>query len=340
MNSDDDAVLEATEAWFLRHGLPYFVESERAVAQRGLRRGRIAAVLAAALLAGAGVGILLGWLVRDTSLGNGAGTGTGAGLAVAGVVVASYAATALRLKTVALWAVARTLRSLGLLFPLVTRALPLLLLFITFLFINAEVWQVASSLDGGVLWVTVMFFAVLAVGFLLVRLPEELDRVDHDMHGDRLLDSVRGTPVESAARELAEANETLPDDDDERHVSGFQRANLILVLLVSQAVQVLLLALAVLTFFLIFGGVAMHPDVIESWIGRAPHAFEQVPTLSVELLQVSIFLAAFSGLYFTVYAVTDETYREQFFTAVTDELEQAVGVRAVYRAIKRAPTDA
>ena len=28
-------------------------------------------------------------------------------------------------------------------------------------------------------------------------------------------------------------------------------------------------------------------------------------------VQVSIFLAAFSGLYFTVYAVTDEVYRKQ-----------------------------
>ena len=28
--------------------------------------------------------------------------------------------------------------------------------------------------------------------------------------------------------------------------------------------------------------------------------------------QVSIFLVAFSGLYFTVYAVTDSTYREEF----------------------------
>ena len=43
------------------------------------------------------------------------------------------------------WAVGRTFGSLGMLFPLVTRALPLLLLFVTFLFINTEVWMVANS---------------------------------------------------------------------------------------------------------------------------------------------------------------------------------------------------
>ena len=48
-----------------------------------------------------------------------------------------------------------------------------------------------------------------------------------------------------------------------------------------------------------------------------------------------MFLAGFSGLYFTVYAVTDETYRQQFFTSVTRELERAVAVRAVYRTLRR-----
>ena len=61
-------------------------------------------------------------------------------------------------------------------FPLVTQALPLLLLFVTFLFINAEVWQVSSTLDGGVMWLAVMLFAGMAVGFLLVRLPRSSTR--------------------------------------------------------------------------------------------------------------------------------------------------------------------
>ena len=60
-----------------------------------------------------------------------------------------------------------------------------------------------------------------------------------------------------------------------------------------------------------------------------------ISTLTVELVQVSVFLAAFSGLYFTVYAVTDEVYRTQFFTSITNELERAVGVRTVYQYLKQ-----
>ena len=43
-------------------------------------------------------------------------------------------------------------------------------------------------------------------------------------------------------------------------VAGLQKWNLVLVLLVSQFVQVLLLSVAVLVFFLVFGSVVMQPE--------------------------------------------------------------------------------
>ena len=88
-------------------------------------------------------------------------------------------------------------------------------------------------------------------------------------------------------------------------------------------------------FFLLFGALVMTENVQEAWTGlTADDSFAFLPNGSVELLQVSLFLAAFSGLYFTVSAVTDETYRGQFFAAVTEELERAVGMRAVYLALR------
>jgi hypothetical protein len=219
-------------------------------------------------------------------------------------------------------------------FPLVTRALPLLMLFITFLFINTEVWMVADSLDPGVLALAVMFFATLAVGFLLVRLPEEMDRVDDDIDPGRLAARTSGTPLEDRAAELfadadpAELRRTV-------EVAGLEKGNLVLVLLVAQTLQVLLLAVAVLLFFLVFGSVVMQDAVVESWIGHEVHGVPGLGGLTAPLLKVSVFLAGFSGLYFTVYAVTDETYRQQFFTSVMRELERAVAVRAVYRNLTR-----
>ncbi|WP_436698398.1 hypothetical protein [Nocardioides sp. BYT-33-1] len=290
---DDVAV---AEGWFVEHGLPYFVDDVRAGVARGLGRGRLLGVLAVAVVLGVAGGCGVG-------AGLGAAAGLGGGLTVAGIVAAAYAVATLRAWLIVGWAVRRTLRSFGLVLPLVTRALPLLLLFITFLFINAEVWQVAASLDGGVLWVAVLLFAAIAVGFLLSRLPEELDTVDAGLR-------------------------------------GLERVNLLLVLLVAQAVQVLLLALAVFAFFIVFGVVAMEPSVVSQWTGGALHPPDGPvgdwlgDRLSLELLRVSTFLAAFSGLYFTVYAVTDELYRKQFFTVVIRELEQAVEARAAYRGLR------
>jgi hypothetical protein len=320
--------LRDAEQWFLRHGLPYFVDSERQIVRAGLSRARLFPVLGAALLVGVAVGVATGIAVHAVS------GGLVFGLLTAGVVLAVYAATTLRLRIIARWAGGRTLATLSLMFPLVTRALPLLMLFITFLFINTEVWMVADSLDPGVLALAVMFFATLAVGFLLVRLPEEMDRVDDDIDPGRLAARTSGTPLEDRAAELfadadpAELRRTV-------EVAGLEKGNLVLVLLVAQTLQVLLLAVAVLLFFLVFGSVVMQDAVVESWIGHEVHGVPGLGGLTAPLLKVSVFLAGFSGLYFTVYAVTDETYRQQFFTSVMRELERAVAVRAVYRNLTR-----
>jgi hypothetical protein len=326
--------LDEAELWFVDHGLPYFVDDYRDQARCGLRRSRLVAVAAVAVLLGAAAGVLVGIRL-------GPAAGVGAGMTVAGAALAGYAVLTLRAWLMVTWAVRRTFRSLGLLVPLVTRALPLLLLFVTFLFINAEVWQVAASLDGGVLWITVLLFGAIAVGFLLSRLPEELDSVDDEVEAQQLVDACAGTPLESAARDLAERVDRVGAVDAE--VVGLQKANLVLVLLVAQAVQVLLLAVAVFGFFVVFGLVAMEPAVVGSWTTdgvvrpiNGPIGEVTGLRLSQELIRVSVFLAAFSGLYFTVYAVTDESYRRQFFSVVIRELERAVSARVAYRSLRDA----
>ena len=71
----------------------------------------------------------------------------------------------------------------------------MLLLFMTFLFINTEVWQVCSALSPPVLWLAVAFFGALAVGFLLVRLPEEVAAVNDQLGPAVVQRAVVGTPL-------------------------------------------------------------------------------------------------------------------------------------------------
>ena len=316
------------DKWFVDHGLPWFVPHRREAAHRALHSRRTLAGLAAIAVVALAIGVVLAWVTDELSL------APATLLTLVGLAVLGYGVRELGAWPIARWAVRRTFRSLPLLLPMITRALPLLLVFITFLFINAEVWQVSATLDGAVLWLTVMLFVALATGFLLVRLPEELDQVDDEVETASVVAACTGTPMAAYAQQLTDEHGHTHRITEDTEIHGMEKANLVLVLMIAQAVQVLLLAVSVFTFFVVFGAVVMKHGVQEAWIGSAPHALPYASNLSVELLQVSVFLAAFSGLYFTVYAVTDDTYRDQFFTEIKAELERAVGVRAVYLAAR------
>jgi len=317
----------AAEDWFHQHGLPYFVDDVRTDVRRRLDRSRVAPVLLVSLAIGVGAGIVTAIVAGH----NGASAGFSTGFTVALVFVSIYALAALQTAEIARWAAGRAFSSLGLLVPLVTRALPMLLLFITFFFINTEIWQVAHSLSWGVLGGTVLFFGLAAVFFLVARLGEELDEVDNLVDAEEVVAGCAGTPLEGAARELAAERTDLAVDSQ---VLGLEKANLVLALVIAQAVQVLLLSVAVCIFFMLFGSVAIDDEVIESWIGVPAYYPVADGFVSTQLAKVSIFLGSFSGLYFTVYAVTDSTYRQQFFTEILRELERAVSVRAVYRSVR------
>ncbi len=318
-----EETLRSADDWFLHHGLSYFVPERRADVRNALRLKRTVPLLLLVALVAAAAGVALAWVSGEFSA-------APATLLSLGLVAAAwYALTALQAAQILLWGFQRTFGGLRRLLPMTTRALPLLLMAITFLFINTEMWQVGGNLTVGSLWLVVLLFALLAVGFLLVRLPEEVDKADDAVDDALLLRACAGTPLEQACRELVEDADADPAAHAE--VTGYERWNLILVLMVVQVVQVLLLSVAVFAFLMLFGTLIMTDPVVDTW--AAGDGFSE----SRALVQVSVFLAAFSGLYLTVSTVTDETYRVQFFSGVTRELERAVGMRAVYLTLRDRP---
>ena len=324
--------LSTTDAWFLHHGLTYFVPEQRSHVRQALRARRVVPAVLLVVIVATGAGGLTAWFADQLAL----GPATLVTLLLLGGV--GYALVALHAAPIVTWALSRTFGSLRTLLPMTTRALPLLLLFITFLFINTEVWQVASNLSVGALLLTVVLFVVLALAFLLVRLPEEVDRVDDDVTDELLLRACAGTPLERASRELVEAEGADPAAHAE--VTGFERWNLVIVLAVIQLVQVLLVTVSVFAFLMVFGSLTMTTPVMDAWLTSPTHSVPHVSSISVALLQVSIFLSAFSGLYLTVNTVTDETYRDQFFGNVMREMERAVAMRAVYLSLRADPAPA
>lgn len=316
------------EQWFDEHGLPYFVEAGHESIRRAFASRTVALWTGLALVVGVGLGALS--RVAGASWADAVSVALGAA-----VIVAVLRGTRVfRVPLIGRWALAHAWEGRSLLVPLATRALPFLLLFITFLFINTEVWQVASSLSRPLLWSTVAVFVVLAVAFLAPSFDKEIARLGAEVEGERLAASCAGTPVASAAREILDEPHLAREVAGIR-LRGLQRTNLLLMLFITQAIQVVSLALIVFTFFVVFGSIAIQPDVIESWVGHAPtYETGGLHLVSNELFSVAVFLSGFAGLYFTVQAVIDQNYRREFFSQIEDDLQRAIGVRKVYVALR------
>ncbi len=102
-----------------------------------------------------------------------------------------------------------------------------------------------------------------------------------------------------------------------------QRFSVGLVLFVSQSLQILLVALAVAGFFIVFGLLTVNADLIANWIKATPEVLfgfrigEREAEVTTELLRVAGALAAFTGLYFAISMLTDELYRREFLSQIT-----------------------
>lgn len=234
------------------------------------------------------------------------------------------------------WAFVQTTKQLGAVAGLFGRALPLLLLFTVALFINTEVWQVASSLDGLMFWTTVGFFVLAGTLFLGLRLPGELGKLRDQLDGEALVEACEGTPMEATAAELDAEGAVAPVPLGKR-----QQGNVLLVLFFSQAIQVLLVSAAISLFFFVFGLFAIRPEVIDAWLGDITYdslatweIFGRQVELTRPLIHVAGFIGALSGFYFTVYVITDATYREEFFTEIVADVRQSLAVRNVYLALR------
>ena len=185
-----------------------------------------------------------------------------------------------------------------------TRAVPLLLVFSLVLFINTEMWQVFSLMPRAYLAAAALLLAVVTASFLFGRLPREVL-------------GLQG-----------------PDDPP---LNRPQRINVGLVMFVSQALQVLVVSAGMAVFFVVFGALTIGPGVRDAWLGNQGTAIG--PTLDVlggsititeELLRVSGAIAAFGGVYYAIAVLTDSTYREEFLEDIVGELRETFRLRTEY----------
>ena len=114
-----------------------------------------------------------------------------------------------------------------------------------------------------------------------------------------------------------------------------------LLLFVAQAIQILLVALVITAFYLLFGLLTVREETLLQWTtaGELTRSADWAGRWSVfgdqlvftrQLVLVSTFIGLMSGLQFAVQLVTDDAYRDEFADDMTGEIRTALAVRAVY----------
>lgn len=222
------------------------------------------------------------------------------------VLALAYALIRYGVLSILRWTGPRLIDQLDASVSVVSRAVPLLLVFSLVLFINTEMWQVFSTMPGAFLACVGALFVLVGTVFVAVRLPREV-------------------------RELEEGAGSEGPPLDKR-----QRSNVGLVMFISQALQILLVSAAVALFFVVLGALAVGPQVRDAWGVAREGVVLSFPLFGEEvevteaLLRVSGGIAALAGLYYAIAVLTDATYRQEFRDELTEEMAGSFSARAQY----------
>ena len=251
------------------------------------------------------------------------------------LLAVGYVVTSWALIPMMRWSFGQVRRQVTDVANLAMKSLPTLLIFSAFIFINAEMWQVANDFTLPLFGMVMLLLVGIGGIFIFVsvrRLTVDLARFS--AWGD-VRPRCANTPVE----------EIIPADDEPAPDTPplVRRAewNVNLLLFVAQGIQVLLVSLVITTFYVVFGLLTVREETLLQWttVGELTYERDWAVDIAIfgtdliftrQLLRVALFIGMFSGLNFAVQVITDDTYREEFIADMTAEVRDALAVRAVY----------
>ena len=236
--------------------------------------------------------------------------------------------TYLGIGSIVLWAFRFALVQFGALGTLMSRALPLLMLTVVVYF-TGELWQLAARMSRERLWHTVGFLSLVAIAFMVATIRDEVRALREDRDGQRDAAALlAGTPL---------ATESEPTRTP---LSLAEQINVVAVMVVSQAIQVVFFTTGLFVFFLALGVIAIPDDVTVLWsaeqdcpTGEPPCAgtwFGIDVPVPQTVVHTSLFVAVLSGLYFTVSTSVDPLYRQRFFDPLITDVAVSLAGRDAY----------
>lgn len=233
------------------------------------------------------------------------------------------------------WSFGSVRRQINDVATLAMKTVPTLLVFSAFIFINAEMWQVAND------WTLPLFGLVLGlvIGLGAIFVFVSVRRTTVDLARFEAWSEVRPRCADTPVADL------VPSDDagtpDAPALPRRAEMNVSLLLFVAQGIQIFLVSLVVTVFYVVFGLLTVREDTLRQWTTATEFTYERDWAWDIaifgtellftrQLLLVAAFIGMMSGLNFAVQIVTDQAYRAEFAEEMTSEVRDALAVRAVY----------
>ena len=241
------------------------------------------------------------------------------------------------------WGFIFMLRQLRQVVHLTARSLPLLLLISFFVFLNAEMWQVANDFEIGHYLLIIALVLGVGLMFFSISIPSEA----------KDLEKFSGWPeVFSRARESDAPYVSQPglwETVEEEQSGEFEnltpltkraRRNVWMLLFFSSFVRVIIVGTSIGVFFMIIGWFAVGSDTIVQWTTNVTRDDLNILfsvdflggeiVMTEEILYTSGLIAALSSLQFALLSITNDVYKKQFFEDIADEVKRSLAVREIY----------
>ena len=228
------------------------------------------------------------------------------------------------------WAIERLWLQLTHIVELVAKTLPLLLILVVFLLFAAEMWEAARSMNAVELGAVLVLLVAVAAALVVTAFRGELRSLEARTDVEGVLADTTDSPVEP----LLDRSRTAPFDAPP--LTWLQRTNVTILVTLPQLLQALAVGAVLMAFLVIFAILAIPGSVQEAWMGGSVRAltefdlFNEVRTVSAEMLIVSAVLGGIVGLYFSGLSISDPNYRTEGFDHEVLEVRRLLAARAVY----------
>ena len=262
------------------------------------------------------------------------------------IVIGIYLAIFLGVDTVLGWSLKHAIHQLASLPPMIAKVLPVLMVSVLFIFVNADLWKLANGLSFPRTWAVLGLMGLLAVFVVVTTSLERTARLLGRSRGDDIARFSDDNDYEHAAALEGGIWNTAQDWVEEKKILEHRPlkiapwSNLIIIPMIGQIIQATLFMLLVFGFFMGFSSIAISDTTIESWMSIKP---EHLKILGVDtninavVIKVSMIVAVFSGLSFVATTSSDEKYARSFLKPMIERIKHILIIRDIYLGLLTMP---